>query len=150
MGVIVIFRVTPLPTPTLPRTVGCGAGFIKKGVNMEEQALKEFIEFVRTASPVIWQALYKQVYVEAIGFVAWSVVMLILTVILVRFGKFAGVKEKKGGYLNDWGLVQGFSYFLAAVTTLVAFGLFLSFIMRFANPEFYAFRLILFTIGGAR
>ena len=39
-----------------------------------DQAVQQLIEFLKQASPVVWQALIRQVYVEAGSMVFWGIV----------------------------------------------------------------------------
>lgn len=45
--------------------------------------LEKLVQFVETASPVIWDAAMRQVYVNAVSYLAWAVVFLALTVVAV-------------------------------------------------------------------
>lgn len=113
-----------------------------------DKVLQELIEFVKSASPVIWQALYRQVYVEALGFILWAIGLAVLAVILFRLAKFAVKKKEEDGYMSDWEILYGFCYFFSVVVGIVAFGLLVSVIQHVANPQFYAIRFILQNIGG--
>jgi len=115
-----------------------------------DSALQELIEFVKSASPVIWQALYKQVYVEALSFLIWAIGLAFVAIMLVRFAKFANskkVQEEEYGKYTDWGVVSYASYVSASIVGLIAFALLVSAIKWASNPEFYAIRFILESLG---
>jgi len=113
-----------------------------------DKVLQELIEFMKSASPVVWQALYKQVYVEALAFFLWAIGLAVLAVVLVRVAKWAMAKKEEDGYLSDWGIVYGLCYFFSGVAGIVAFGFLVSALKWVANPEFYAIRFILQSVGG--
>ena len=113
-----------------------------------DKVLQELIEFVKSASPVIWQALYKQVYVEALASFLWAIGLAVLAVILFRIAKWAMAKKEEEGYMSDWEILYGFCYFFSGVAGVVAFGFLVSAIKWVANPEFYAIRFILQNLGG--
>ena len=111
---------------------------------MIDQVLLELVEFVKGASPVIWEALYRQVYVEALGGILWSVGLFCLSAILFRLGKFCYGQHTKS--YDSWDIAYVFSYFSAGASSVIAFGLLVSAVKYLANPEFYAIRFILQSI----
>lgn len=115
-----------------------------------DEILQELIKFVKTASPVIWQTLYKQAYMEALGYFLWAIGLAVLAVILFRLAKWAAAKAKKeeGGYKSDWETLCCLFYLFAGIAGIIAFGLLVSAIKLVANPEFYVIRYILETLGG--
>jgi lipoprotein signal peptidase len=113
-----------------------------------DKVLQELIEFMKSASPVIWQALYKQVYIEAAASFLWAIGLAVLAVVFVRVAKWAMAKKEEDDGYSDWEIVYGFCYILSCATGIVAFSLLVSAIKWIANPEFYAIRFILQSFGG--
>ncbi len=115
---------------------------------MIDETLRKLIEFIQDASPVVWQTLIKQVYVEASARILWALALLVLGYLVI---KLVNAKKKKydedyddGQFLEDSAWAVG--YIIAAVIFIIAFALFVSSLMRFMNPQFYAIRFILGTI----
>jgi len=105
-----------------------------------EELLRELIEFVKDASPVVWAALYKQVYVQAIQGLLWMSAPIIFLLLLL--------KRKVREWLSEpieiaiWGWALRLAAFLLVILLLgYAIG-------RFINPDYYAMKLILTTLRG--
>lgn len=115
-----------------------------------DAALSELITFLKEASPLVWSTLIKQVYVEAFANIAWAIGLVVISYLLAKFAKHCDVMQEEDSYNDtEWGIGKFFSYFGSVVAGCVSFGLLVSAIMHFANPEFYAIRFILSTIGGS-
>lgn len=111
------------------------------------EVLSELVAFLKEASPLVWSALIKQVYIEASANIAWAVGLVVVCVLLAKLGNY-GRKIYEEDDMSDWEIGQWFAYAGSAISGLVAFGLFVSALMHFANPEFYAIRYIISTLGG--
>ena len=109
-----------------------------------DNALQELVEFVKSASPVIWEIFIKQVYVHALSLLLWASGMILVAVFLVRVGKWA-TKENPYG---DWDFWIGLSYVFAFVFGFGAFACLIQAIACIINPEFYAIRFLLSNLGG--
>ena len=108
--------------------------------------LQELIAFLKGASPVVWEALYRQVYVNAGAFIAWAIGLAALCAAFFRVGKFSWSEYKKDEYsMYDAGSV--FVYIASACLGFAAFALLVNAAMQFANPEYYAIRYILKSLG---
>jgi hypothetical protein len=108
-----------------------------------DEAIAKFIEFVSTASPLVWAALIKQVYVEVFSMVAWGVGFAVIAFYLYRFGK---KKQEEDDSDNEPIIV--IAYIIVAACGLAAFGKLVSAIKWSINPEFYAIHLLLEKLGG--
>jgi len=118
---------------------------------MTDDVLRELIEFLKDASPLVWNALIKQVYVEASGNLAWAIVLLIAAIVLYKLGKLSKQKSKgdEEHYPSpEWAIICGLFWVSSASAAMFSFGLLVSAVQRFINPEFYAIRFILWNIGG--
>lgn len=110
-----------------------------------EQVLQELIEFVKSASPLVWETLYRQVYVEALGVFLWVIGLVVAIVTLIRLAKWSKQQEDED---TDW---EGFDitlYVASALIGVFAFGLLISVVKYIANPNYYAIKLILENING--
>lgn len=117
---------------------------------MIDEVLKRLIEFLQGASPLVWSALIKQVYIEALARLAWAVGLLVITFLLVKLVNFQkkAYEEKynDGRFFSDseWAWLWAG----VAATGIASFALIVSALMWFANPEFYAIRYVIEKIGG--
>ena len=102
------------------------------------EILSELIDFLREVSPSVWQTLVRQVYVEAITYLAVAVVLAFICVVL------ASRKLREGDY-DSYG---EFTVILLIVSGSGSFALLVAGAMRLANPEFYAIRYILSQLVG--
>lgn len=121
--------------------------------------LEKLVQFVETASPVIWQAAMRQVYVNAVSYLVWGVVFLALTVVAVYvvrriYRTRHEIQAKKeatraaGGYYygrdEDENEITAILAAIGAIAFgITALGLAQAGIARFVNPTFYAIRLLL-------
>jgi hypothetical protein len=112
---------------------------------MIDDVLRKLIDFLQEASPLVWNILLKQVYVDAAGSVAWSVALLVIAFVLYKAGKYG--KENATGHnlSGEMGLAAWIGCTIAGASS---FGLLVDAIQRFANPEFYAIKYILSIIAG--
>jgi uncharacterized membrane protein YidH (DUF202 family) len=113
-----------------------------------DQVLQELVEFVKTASPVIWEALYRQVYVIAASRLLWAIGLAVLIYGALRFAKTAWAWHEEDGGFADYNQLAYVCYVISVVLGTAAFGLVVSAFMRLANPNYYAINLILYKLGG--
>lgn len=106
------------------------------------EAIQELIDFIKTASPVIWETLIRQVYVEVAGKILWVVGLLVLCFFLFRFGKKFYEKYQEDSY-SMFDLAYYTCLFFSGASGVMAFSLIVSAIMWAINPQFYAIRYIL-------
>ena len=110
------------------------------------EALQKLIEFVESASPVIWAAYLKQVYVFATGNLAWAAVLGSGYVAIRKAAAYCW-KQCEESSNDDWEIGLGLAWASIVIVGLVAVGLTIGAGMRFANPEFYAISLLLSSLG---
>jgi chromate transport protein ChrA len=106
-----------------------------------EQVLGELIDFLKNASPVVWNALIKQTYMEGVVSIVWAAIL-----VLIAFGFY-----KLGKKLNnsDEDTLFWLSSFVASgIFLFIGVFRFIEGIMWLINPEFYAIRYILEKITG--
>ena len=92
------------------------------------ELLQQLIDFIKSASPIVWEALVRQVYVEAVSYAAWAVLTTIVVFIWIRLAKWAKKEKKKANknVYNEWGTAEGFFWVAAVVFVLISFGLFVT------------------------
>jgi hypothetical protein len=108
---------------------------------MIDETLKQFVEFVRESSPLVWGALIKQVYSEAVGYFAWSIGLAVVAFLLYRVAR--RVQEDDG---DDF--VITITWVGVVLAGFPALMLFTSAIQHIINPEFYAIRFLISSLGG--
>lgn len=111
--------------------------------------LEELIELVKNASPIIWDALYRQVFVEGLSYLIWAVFLIFVAVGFVRLAKWSALKAKKiKSYLtNDFEIITMFAYAFSVISGFASFSLFVTAIKWFSNPSYYAIKILLSTLG---
>ena len=114
---------------------------------MIEEVLSQLIAFLQEASPLVWATLIKQVYVEAVADLIWAIGLIVVCILLAKLGNY-GRKESEKDKYSEWGFWFWFVYLSSAFAVLISFSLFVSALMQFVNPEFYAIRYILQQITG--
>jgi hypothetical protein len=117
---------------------------------MIDETLSKLIEFLESASPLVWQTLIKQVYLEAFSKLVWGIAILVVALVLYRFANLhkKAYEEKwdDGRYFQDgdpWII-----YTAISLVGLWAFYLLVAAAMWFINPEFYAIRFLLEKVTG--
>ena len=101
------------------------------------QELDNLIAFVKEASPILWQILCKQVYVEAAQDLLGAIVFSTISVILLRWA--ARIRSKKD--IIDWEFCCVGCYIFSMLSGGIAFIAFVSAISRIINPEYYAIHI---------
>ena len=94
------------------------------------QPLQQLVEWVKTASPVLWQAAYRQVYVNGIE----EIIGIVFFAALAFFG-LSRVREN----WDEWDEVVVFFAVLGVlVSFIISFAFLFGAIDDFANPTFQA------------
>ena len=110
--------------------------------------LQELIVFLQDASPLIWSALMKQVYANAVECLFFCVVCLAIAVLLFRLHKYGAKMKEEESYNSDWETPYYLGTMLGYAFIFIALVLFVSAIKPFYNPEYYAIQLLLSQLGG--
>ena len=103
-----------------------------------EETIKELIELLKSASPVIWQTLVRQAHNEAIILLVCSVAIVPIDLLFLIWS----IKYTKEDPATQPKFVAGMWIAVSVLTALVV-QLVISASMRFSNPEFYALKYIL-------
>ena len=114
---------------------------------MDGTIITELIEFLKTASPIVWQSLIKQVYSEAIVDLVWGLFLGGICFGLAKLFIYGSEQYKKDDY-SDWGWGKLVALIGSGTAGLISFGLIVTALQWFANPEFYAIRFLLEKITG--
>jgi hypothetical protein len=108
--------------------------------------LQELIEFVKTASPVLWGIYIKQAYVDGIYSMIFGVALLIVGIVFTFVGlKYNKIAMEDGGdgvYESGWIMLIIFGVVGAIAGIVVG----CSSIGNFVNPEYQAIQLIIETL----
>jgi uncharacterized membrane protein YfcA len=109
--------------------------------------LQELIEFVKTASPVLWGIYIKQAYVDGIYSVIFGVALICVGVVILLAGLRIRKAEKEKDYSE---FDDGGAYWMAIIFGILGIcaGLVVgcSSIGNFVNPEYQAIQLIIETL----
>jgi uncharacterized membrane protein len=111
------------------------------------ELLQELIKFLQQASPFIWQALVRQVYVDAAGNIAWAGMLIFLAVVTAKCAQWCYKKHKEDRFA-DWDVYLAISATFGVAAALIVFALLVCAMQQLANPEYYAIQYILRQIGG--
>ncbi len=113
-----------------------------------DEILIQLIQFVKNASPLVWQALIKQAYIDGIGAVILAVILTTVGFDVVGFARAAKEVESEDNAVHK---TYSFTFFLSIVASaLFAFaGCAISWGVRtIINPEFYVIEYVLKNLGG--
>jgi len=109
---------------------------------MGEEVLSKLVEFVESASPIIWETARRQVAVNLVQSTVWMILCAVVAYACIRWSKHFGRKyqENKRGDDDIPALALG----LGAAAAIVAVVSLLTYIAGMAvNPNYYAIRLLL-------
>lgn len=107
---------------------------------MITEILSQLIDFVKTASPIIWEAYVRQVYVEIIPMTVLGTLLLIASAIMISVGK----KVKKAENLDKDFEGASFACFAFAFLLFACgMGAFSKGAAHLLNPNYYAIQMIL-------
>jgi hypothetical protein len=114
---------------------------------MDGTIITELIEFLKTASPVVWQSLIKQVYSEAVSQLAWALALGGSCFGLVKLFIHGNKQYKEDNY-SEWEKWRWVSLVGSVLAGFISFGLIVGAVQWFINPEFYAIRFLLEKLTG--
>jgi hypothetical protein len=141
----------------------CIGDFSFEGVNeMDETIIQKLIDFIETASPVVWEAAYRQVYVEAISNFLVFLGLVALSVICYRyFTEFRDesirlnkILDETNGYTggtrskrDDANIASVF--FAVCIVLFAGISVFIigGVIGRVINPDYYAIKILAGMVG---
>ena len=106
---------------------------------------QQLIDFLKTASPLVWEIIMKQVYSNMIANVLWVIGLIVASIILAKLGKTSWEKHKRDEYAV-WDLASGFAYAGSVISGIIAFGISVHVIQILLNPQYYGIQFILNTL----
>jgi hypothetical protein len=109
---------------------------------MDGTIFQQFIDLLKTVSPVIWQAFIKQAYSEAISYLVWALITGVGFFFLVKLFLFSTREYKKDKY-SDWDIGKWCALAGSIIAGFISVSTLITAIQWFANPEFYAIRFLL-------
>ena len=114
---------------------------------MEDELLAKLIAFVEQASPQLWAIAQRQVYVNTIRYILWSIVAVVGGIFFtcLAHNRWEAYEEdrKEGKWSTDndvWAVV---SAIVAIVSAICALWLWDSLIGLILNPQYYAISTLL-------
>ena len=111
---------------------------------MIDEVLKKLIEFLQQASPLVWEALVRQVYAIAFSQIAWAVGVGVSIFAMWKFSNYAEKQQTEDEYNEEeWKQTKLFFRVGAVLFMFIPFGLIVSASMKIYNPAYYAINLIL-------
>jgi hypothetical protein len=114
---------------------------------MDGTIVQQLIDFVKTASPLVWNILIKQVYSEAIADLIWAFGLGGTCFVFVKVALY-GFEKNKDDEFSDWSYGKWLGVIFATISGIISFSLIIGAVQWFANPEFYAIRFILEKLAG--
>ena len=109
---------------------------------MGEEVLSKLVEFIGSASPVIWETARRQVVVDLVQCIVWMVLFAAVAYACVKWSKYFWRKhqeDKYGCHEVSVGFLIG-----GAVFAVIIVAVLLTHIIGVAiNPNYYAIRLLL-------
>jgi hypothetical protein len=120
-----------------------------------DQAIQQLIEFIKTASPVIWATLVKEAYYQGITSLVWVLVFIVLAVLAFRYGKVSQKNyeleldredrwgDKPGPRLDEYQIKYHVSYAAVPIILFITGIILNNAILWILNPEFHAITLLI-------
>ena len=118
---------------------------------MEDGLIQRLVEFVEKAAPVMWEAAYRQVYVNILQNTIYGLFFLVGAIVCYMFGRYWKNREAKSSWDEE-----NYTLYMLIFLTVGLIALFLSFLFfvpaigGLINPDYYAIKNLinLFPMGG--
>jgi len=122
---------------------------------MIDEVLSKLIEFLQQVSPMVWNTLVRQVYINAFMQLAWGMVFLIIFCMSYRYWMHYNkmyVRERKERDTDrdddSWDMRRTVSAVVSIMTGFTGVALSVGAIGMLANPYYHAITDIINTISG--
>ncbi len=102
-----------------------------------DETLKLLVEFVRTASPVIWEAVYRQVYVQMFNNFMGIVFFSAVYICLLKFARWVGKEDEDSDDATTIKVIGTLLYILVLIMFIVGI------VNRLLNPDYHAIKILL-------
>jgi hypothetical protein len=109
---------------------------------MEQLAL-QIMDFIKDTSPIVWQAIIRQVYVDAFGRMAWAIITSVLFVSCLYVGRaLARTMQNDRWDDTDYDLLFAVTCIIAIVSFLITIYNAIVSMQMIANPTYYALDIV--------
>lgn len=114
-----------------------------------EKAILELIEAIKALAPEVWSILIKQVYVDSASYLAWGVVVGLVSSYIWRVNVKLSIApdDEYESDKDDRTWRASLCGALGTIGTLLTVGLFITGLGKLANPEFHAINYLLDRLG---
>jgi len=108
---------------------------------MAEELISELVEFIKTASPFVWNTFIKQIYVNGIGNILLGIGLWIASYLLYKPYRRARKHSDESNYYFD---VDNYLYLVCSIIAfIIGIVMFTYTLKNFLNPEYYAIMKII-------
>lgn len=105
---------------------------------MNEDLILKLIEFLEGASPILWEAAVRQVWLGALGRTLWALLCGGITAALIPFAIYSVRRYRQANGFNWWDFTAGIAGVLAFAFFLLTLGLLQEAVGFVLNPTYYA------------
>ena len=113
---------------------------------MGEELIYKLVDFLETASPMVWGAVFQQIAVQARSRIMWGFVCFIIAVVLAKCAVWNWKQER--GHYDDY-LIFGTMACCAGIASLIGIALFNEAAMMIQNPTYYAIKNLIDLVPGS-
>ena len=107
-----------------------------------DEVLHKLIEFVESASPVIWAAAQQQVWANIIETAVWLGIIGILFLVCLVTSIYCIRRIRQHRYHEDWTVGAWFAVAGTVLLFLISGGLLADFLKMLNNPLWYAIKIL--------
>jgi len=115
---------------------------------MGEELIYKLVDFLETASPMLWEAAVRQSIVNAWVNVLWFVVLTIATSATVRASIGCLHRREEHPY-DDWGEMAAVGGIVSIIVALIALMTLVNAIKSGLNPTYYAIKNLIDLVPGS-
>lgn len=111
-----------------------------------DELLKELIEFIKSASPMVWETFQRQVYVAAAYSIVWGVIALVSGIALLWLARYwYNKKQQISDHYDrlDYSMGTWLSVILGVSILAGSLAFFMDAAAHYMNPNYYTIQLIL-------
>lgn len=103
------------------------------------ELLQQLVEFIKDASPYVWNLLIKQEYINAYANLIWTGILLILCIIGVIIGiKMWKLGDEEKDDDSSWYGASLTSFVISVITGVIGLVILTPAVKILLNPEYYA------------
>lgn len=113
---------------------------------MEEKILRMLVEFVETASPIVWKMAKKQVEVCVVQLGFWMCFSIMGSIALIKLAQWCDKRAKFASY-SDAHIGMALAIAGVIICAFTAIVIASNLIGLLLNPEYYAVRVLMRLVG---